>query len=165
MSLLARAIFGINGVLTKGFVTGGQADRPFSYGAALEYKDGVGANQASKIYAARITVGAAGNVDIDLSGTLENEMGDPVVFTAIKAGLIRPVSGPNPVVVGNAAVNPWVGPFGAAAHTISVPQGGELAFGRADAGGWPVGAGASDILRLANAAGGPIDVDVVLVGI
>ena len=165
MGLLARVAIGISGNITKALSTGGQAERQFWYGTALEFKDGAGANQANKLYAARLTIAAASQQDIDLSGTLENELGDAVVFTAIKAILVRPISGPNPVVVGNAAVNPWVGPFGAAAHTIAVPQGGEMAIGRVDAPGWPVGAGATDILRLANAAGGPVDCDIVIVGI
>lgn len=163
MGLLARVVMGINGALTKAVGIGGQIDRNFSYGAPLEYKDGVGANQASKIYAMRQTINASTNLDLDLSGTLVNELGDAVVFTAVKAILVRPISGPNPAVVAAAgAANPFVGPFGG---PVSVPQGGEMCIGRTDAGGWPVGAGASDILRISNAAGGAIDVDVVVVGI
>lgn len=155
----------INGLLAKGLAHGGQVTENFSLGTSLRYDDGAGAGQASKIFSSRRTIPASSVDDMDLSGSLENDLGDPVVLTAIKAVYVEHVSGGNPAVIGNAAANPWVGPFGAAAHTVSCPVGGVLCVGRTDAGGWPVGAGASDILRIANGAGSQLVVDVVIIGI
>ena len=165
MPLTARIAAGITGVITRVFSHGGASERKFSYGVPIEFADGVGSFAASKLYAARLTIGASSNTDIDLSGTLVDDLGQATVFTAVKHIFVRPVSGPNPVVVGGAATNPFVGPFGAGTHTVSVPQGGALSLTNPTAGGWAVVATTGDLLRLANGAGGPIDVDVAIVGI
>lgn len=155
----------VRGVLNKVAAHGGVVETPFSFGQSMQFEDGAGANQANKMFSSRRTINASSTDDIDLSGSLVNDLGDPVVFTAIKAIQIRHISGGNPAVVGAAAVNPFVGPFGAGTHTIAVPVGGVLMLARNDAGGWAVGAGASDILRISNGAGSTLVVDVVFVGI
>ncbi|HET9566214.1 MAG TPA: hypothetical protein VFP27_17360, partial [Mycobacterium sp.] len=90
--------------------------------------------------------------------------GDAVVFTAIKGIFIEHVSGVNPAVVGVGSA-PFLGPWGGTTPTFTVPVGGFLATGRVDAAGWPVTGTTADILRIANAAGGSLVVDVTLIGI
>jgi hypothetical protein len=165
MPLNTRVAIGMSGVSTKALTAGGSAERPFSFGVPIEFKDGSGANQANKIYSTKLTIGASANVDIDLAGTLENDFGDAVVFAAIKGIYVRPTAGANPAVVGGAAATQFVGPFGAGTHTISVPQGGAFCIANPTAGGWTLTGGASDLLRIANGAGASIDVEVVIIGI
>jgi hypothetical protein len=164
MALTVTVSASIVGQLTKSLSTGTSADLPIAETKQLAFTDGSGAAMANKILTKRYTILTAANEDIDLAGSLTNDFGDAVVFTAIKAIMIEHVSGSNPAVVGNAGT-PFLGPMGAAAHTIAVPIGGFLCIGRADATGWPVTAATADLLRIANAAGTSLVVDVTIVGI
>jgi hypothetical protein len=165
MALKALVSAAIRGTLNKALSHGGSVEQPFTFGVGLQFEDGSGAGQASKMFSARRSINASSNDDIDLSGALVNDMGDPVVFTAIKAILVRHVSGGNAAVIGGAATNPFVGPFGAGTHTIAVPVGGEMLIANPTAGGWTVTAGTGDLLRIANGAGSTLVVDVTIIGI
>ena len=164
MALKALVSASISGVLTKAPTHGVAIEQKFAFGVGLQFEDGSGAGQASKIFASRRSINASANDDIDLSGALVNDLGDPVVLTAVKAILIRHVSGGNPAVVGVGSA-PFLGPLGGTTPTISVPVGGEFMIVNPSAGGWPVTATTADILRIANGAGSTLVVDVVVVGI
>jgi hypothetical protein len=110
---------------------------------------GVGATQADKVFS-ESAKSIAGNYDVDLSGVLLDVFGAAILFARIKAIAIfvDPTSVSN-VVLGAGAANQFVGPFGAAAHTISTRPGGATVLFAPDATGWPVTAATADILRLA----------------
>lgn len=166
MSITATTTAMVTGSQTRAVTMGGSAQRDFSFGGQNSWADGSGANQVNKMFAARYTIGASATESIDLAGSLEDDLGQAVVFTAIKAILIKHVSGVNSVIVGNGGVNSFLGPFGGAAHTVTVPPNGRLLLERTDAAGWTVTAATGDILALTNsAAGTSVVVDVVLLGI
>jgi len=164
MGLKALVSASISGVLSKGMTHGGSIEQKFAFGIGLQFEDGTGAGQASKIFASRRSIGASATDDIDLAGALVNDLGDAVVLSAVKALLVRHVSGGNAAVIG-LGTNPFLGPLGGTTPTFTVPVGGEMMVVNPSAGGWTVGAGASDILRIANGAGSTLVVDVVVVGI
>lgn len=127
---------------------------------------GTGIGQANAAYVDDFSIAASGALDIDLSGALEDALGNALVFTAIKEILIITAAGNvNNVVVGGHPTAAFVGPFGAAAHTAAVPPGERFSASNYSAAGWPVTAGSADILRLANsAAGSAVDGTIVIVG-
>lgn len=164
MALRAKLTAAISGVLSKLQTHGQTSEEPFNFFAALDLLSGVGNGQADLIYSRRHTIAGGANLDLDLSGALENDLGDPVVFAKVKGFMAIHRAGASPLVIGNAAATPFVGWFGGAVHTEELPVGGFVARGRSDLAAWAVGAGASDLLRLANGGGGPVDVDIVIVG-
>lgn len=127
---------------------------------------GVGANQADRIYSSSITLGASATSDLDLSGVLLDIFGAAILFARIKAIIcIADAGNTNNVVLGGAAANQFVGPFGAAAHTIAVKPGGFLCNVAPDAAGWVVTAGTADIFRVGNSgAGTSVLFDLILLG-
>ena len=136
----------------------------FSRGFSLD--DGTGAGQADKIWSDTRTLTASANEDLDLAGVLTDAFGAVITFVKVKGIFVAAAAGnTNNVVVGAAAATQFVGPFGAATHTVAVAPGGFFAICRSDATGWAVGAGASDFLRIANSAGGTsVTYDIVLLG-
>lgn len=131
----------------------GQASADLGAGVALKLASGFAAGQADRIWADERTLAASASEDIDLAGVLADVFGAGLSFAKVKAILVV-AAGANPgdVIVGGAASNGFVGPFGAAAHTVAVKPGG--AFLAADAtAGWAVTAGTGDLLKVANASG------------
>lgn len=127
--------------------------------------DGTAADQANNAYAATFNISASGTSDLDLAGGLTNAFGSTLTFTAIKAIYIEADStNSNDVIVGGDASG-FVGPFGAATHTVSVAPGGCLMLVNPSAAGWAVTAGTGDILQLANSgAGSAVTGTIVIIG-
>jgi hypothetical protein len=132
----------------------------------VKLEDGSGLNRASLAFADRRILAAGASENLDLSGGLFDVFGVVLNFTKIKAILLIPVeANTNDVILGGAAANAFVGPFGAADDTFSTPPGGVFHVVNPTAAGWPVTAGTGDILKVANAAGGtPVTYDIVIVG-
>lgn len=125
--------------------------------------NGTGANQASNHWHDQRTT--SGNDDLDLAGSLVNGLGQTLTFTKIKALIIKAAAANgNDVVVGNAAANGFITPFGAAAHTVKVKPGGILILIAPDVNGYAVTAATADTLRVAS-GGGSVTYDIVLVGV
>lgn len=144
-------------------LSSGTVDRKLT--ALLNYLDGSGAGQASKIYGDSNSVVQSVNTDLDLSGTLAGAFGT-VVFNALK-GLFIKAGDANPgnLTLGNGAA-PFVGWFGAGTHTLSIAPGGVVALAEGSAGGRVVTATTADILRIASAAtAGTYTYDVIVWGI
>lgn len=131
---------------------------------------GTGSDQVDKVFSETRTIAASGNFDYDLAGTLLDAYGS--VCTFVKVKLIAIFADPgntNNVVLGNAAATQFLGPLGAAAHTVHTRPGGIsvlFAPGTAlDSTLWPVGAGATDLLRVTNSAAGTgVTYDIVIAG-
>jgi hypothetical protein len=145
------------------------AQDPISHAVSIEYASGTGAGQADKVFADTRTLAASANEDLDLAaGALTDAFGTTLTFAKVKAVYVSTAAGnTNNVVVGGAATNTWVGPFGAATHTMAVRPGGvlELATGETDTNGYAVTAGTGDQLRVANSGGTtPVTYTIVIVG-
>lgn len=134
--------------------------------ARVDFTTGAGARQANLVFADRRTLAASATEDLDLDGGLTDPFGGALVFKRIKAILIQAAAAnTNDVIVGGAASNGFVGPFGAAAHTMAVKPGGMLMIAAPTAAGWPVTASTADLLKVANSGGGTgVTYDVILVG-
>lgn len=134
---------------------------------SIALADGTAANQANQLFSDTRTLSANASEDLDLAGVLTNAFGATITFTKIKAVIITAAAGNNNnVIVGNAASNGWVGPFGAATHTVSIRPGGIFAIGCADNTAYAVTAGTGDLLKIANSAGGSsVSYDIVVIGI
>jgi len=132
----------------------------------VAFANGSGLNQADRLYSNHFTIAASGTQDLDLAGSLTDIFGAVITMVRVKAIIIiAAAANVNNVVVGNAASNQFVGPFGAAAHTVAVKPGGILAMIAPDATGWPVTAGTGDILHLANSSSGSgVDFDIAIIG-
>jgi hypothetical protein len=121
----------------------------------LDYEDGTGAGQANALFTDTRTLTASATENIDLAGSLEDALGNAVAFTAVKAIRIRAsAANTNSVIVGGAASNAFLGPFGDATDTVAVKPGGVFVIGDGSATGWAVTAGTGDILKVANSAAG-----------
>lgn len=128
---------------------------PLSFQQGYSLANGTGANQADLLWTDRRTINASSNDDLDLAGTFTDVFGQAVVFVRVKAILIVADSGnTNNVVIGNAAATQFLGPFGAAAHTLAVKPGDSFFASALGAIGWPVAAGSADLLRIANSGAG-----------
>lgn len=143
-------------------------ERAIAYTTGIDrvLANGTSAGQANQQFTRRYTISASSNVDIDLAGALVNDFGDTLTFARIDAIIVQPAAtNTNNVVVGGAASNQFVGPFGAATHTIAVRPGGAFAIMDGVGAGWTVTAGTGDLLRLANSgAGTSVTVDITIIG-
>jgi hypothetical protein len=119
----------------------------------VDFAEGAGAKQASKVwYSTKITVTNAGQ-NLDLSN-LTDEFGVVQTFTNIKgiAFINRSIDPGKNITIGNAPTDTFVGPFGAAAHTLTVGPEGQTLLMNPNA-GWAV-TGTTDQLRLVGVTGG-----------
>lgn len=141
-----------------------QAPHAKSFGA--NWASGVLAGQADLVWSSTNTLTASSNVDLDLAGILTAPLGGTLTFARLKAILVSADAGnTNNVVVGGAASAQFVGPFGAAAHTVAVQPGGMYCVVAPGATAWPVTATTADLLRIANGgAGTPVTYDIMIIG-
>lgn len=127
---------------------------------------GVGLNQADRVFSETRTIAASGTFDLDLAGVLLDIFGSVITFARIKGIIVLPlVANTNNVVLGNHATAAFVGPFGAATHTLAVKPGGILALIMPDATGWAVTPTTADMLKFTNGgAGTGVTYDLIVIG-
>ncbi|MCL4822566.1 MAG: hypothetical protein KJ067_25870, partial [Vicinamibacteria bacterium] len=102
----------------------------------------------------RRTLAASANEDLDLAGSLVDAFGAVVSFAKVRALRIKAApENTNNVVVKPGAANGFLGPFGAAAHTLTLPPGGEVLL-VAPVAGWTVTPATGDLLNVANSGAG-----------
>lgn len=120
--------------------------------------------KADRLFTDTRTLAASAGEDLDLAGVLANPLGATFTATEIVAIVVEAAAGnTNNVVVGNAASNTFVGPFGAATHTLAVRPGQYLAL--IDNEGWTVTAGTGDLLRITNGSSGtPVTYTITIIG-
>jgi len=121
----------------------------------IAFIDGTGVGAADLLYVtnplALPSLAASAFVDLDLSGLTDDAIGDDIVMAKVKvlAVYADPLN-QHDLTIGGAALNTFVGPFGAATHQQSVRAGGlYLAVTPGD--GWLVTPGTGDLFRIANA--------------
>jgi hypothetical protein len=164
MALTSRITAQIDATET-GTLDLGSKTAKISAAIALALANGTGNDQADVIWSDERTIAASANDDLDLAGSLVGAFGNTLTFAKIKAILvIADDANTNNVVIGAAASAQFVGPFGAATHTIAVRPGGVFLIAIPDT-GWTVTATSADLLRIANSAGGtPVTYKLVIVG-
>lgn len=121
-------------------------------------------NDANVLYRATRQIAASGNENLDLAGVLTNALGAVVAAAEVVAILVEAdEDNANNVVFGPAAAAGFLGPFGDASDRLSVRPGDfQVLTCRT---GWAVGAGASDVLNVANSgAGTPVDYTITIIG-
>ena len=133
---------------------------------SIELADGSGAGQAANIFSDQRTLAASATENLDLNGALLNAFGQVISFTKIKAlAIFAAEANVNDVVVGGAAANGFIAPFGAATHTVSIKPGGALVLVAPNAVGYAVVAATADLLKILNSgAGTPVTYDIVIIG-
>jgi hypothetical protein len=132
----------------------------------IAYTNGVGANQCNQLYSAVRTLAAGASEDIDLAASLTNLLGDLLItFARIKGFRILLMgtgdtaadgtvgTACSSIVLGAAAANPWLGPLGGTAPTLTIQNGMFLEWATPSAAGFPVVAATGDILKVLNGDG------------
>ncbi len=169
MALISAVSLTVGATQTVVTDLGGPAAYPLSKNYAVSLTSGTAAGQADLIYQDTNTLAASATLDVDLAGALSGVFGSTLTFVRIKGLIVAAAAGnTNNVVVGAAAANQFVGPFGAATHTLAVRPGEFkvlVACGATDATGYLVTAGTGDLLRIANGgAGTSITYDLIVIG-
>jgi hypothetical protein len=136
------------------------------FSKSLDFANGVLAKQADVSHVQEYTILSGAFVDIDLNGSLTNAVG--VAVNAVKVAAIvitSKATNTTDVTVGGAATNAFVGPFGAATHTIKVAPDGFLAVSAPGLSGvGTVTPATADLLRITNAAGASAVITVAILG-
>lgn len=164
MALTVRALVQFAASLTSPQdLSSGSSETPFA--RQYSFTNGTGAGQANRVWADERTLAASATEDLDLSGTLVDAFGATITLQKVK-GLIVAASAANTnnVVIGGASATQWVGPFGAATHTLAIKPGGLVALFAPDAAGYPV-TSSTDLLKVANSGSGTgVTYQIVVVG-
>lgn len=145
------------------------AQLPFNYEARYDLSDGTGANQGKTIWSDERTLAASASENMDFSGGLTDAFGNSIVFTKLKALIIKADSGnTNDLKVGGAAANPIVGgPFGVdGSQVVAIKPGDSMTlFSASAAGCLAIAAGTADILKVLNGGSGTgVTYEIVAVG-
>lgn len=127
---------------------------------------GTASGQADVVWSDTRTIAASGTDDLDLAGVLVGAFGTVTTFVRVKAILVvADAANTNNVVVGAAAATQFVGPFGAATHTVALQPGNAFFISATGATAWPVSAGSTDLFRIANSgAGTSVTYSIIIVG-
>lgn len=134
---------------------------------SLTFTDGTGADQCDMVFADTRTIAASGSESLDLAGGLTDAFGATMTFAEIVAIYVKAAAAnTNDVVVGGAASNAYVGPFGDATDKVKVKPGGVLLIAGPNAAGLgAVTASTGDILQVANSGGSTgVTYDIIIVG-
>lgn len=144
----------------------GSAGYSFALTKAIALSTGTGADQADLVWTDTRTIAASGTDDLDLAGSLTGMLGGTLTFARIRAIYVAAATAnTNNVLIGAAASNQFVGPFGASTHTLAVKPGGVALLANRDTTGWAVTAATADLLRIANSGSGTgVTYDIAIIG-
>lgn len=119
----------------------------------FDFTSGTTMGKADRVFSDTRTLAASASENLDLAGGLTDAFGAALTFAKVVAIHIKSDDANTAdIVVGGAATNAFVGPFGASTHTIAVKPGGALTF-VAPQGGWTVTAATGDLLKVLNGSG------------
>jgi hypothetical protein len=135
----------------------------WKFGADLT--NGTGANQASKMYVAKRTLAGGANETLDLAGSLTDQFGSTITFTAVKGLKISLLTDTtaSSILVGNTGANGWLGLFNATTDAVKIRNGYSFAVFGTDAAGMAVTAGTGDLLKVLNQDGANVATYTILV--
>jgi len=138
---------------------------PVNYSATTSLGNGTASSLADLLFTDQRTIAASGTEDLDLAGGLTDAFGTTLTFVNVKAIMIKADPGnTNNVTVKPATTNGFLGPFNAAADTLSIPPAGAVLL-QAPVSGWPVTADTADLLTIANSSSGTgVTYDIIIVG-
>lgn len=155
----------IAALLTSALDLGG-ANYPLAYKVNYPLTDGLGANQAREMFTDNRALAASASESLDLSGVLLDAFGTAILFTKIKALIIKAdPTNVNDVVVGGAGANACFSFFNASTDKVRVKPGGMMCLVAPDVNGYAVTAATADILQVANGgAGTGILYDIIVIG-
>ena len=166
MTLSTKLAVGLAAELTSALDLASTESR-IDKGWQLNLATGTAANQADVLWHDERTLTASATEDLDLAGSLTGLLGGTVTFAKVKLLLVHALAAnTNDVVIGAAATNAYVGPFGAATHTIKVPPGGiHVSYAPGTAGLGAVTTSTADLLKVANGGGStPVTYQIFIVG-
>lgn len=120
--------------------------------------------KADILFADTRTLAASANETLDLAGVLLNAFGQTLTAAEIVAIFVRAAAGnTNNVLVGPAASNGFLGPWGAATDRTKVTPGDWHLL--TCQGGWPVTATTADLIFAGNSGSGTaVTYDIVILG-
>lgn len=164
MALTSRVSLELTALLTGAADFGAPSSAP-RFARQIDFASGSGAGQADMMWTDRRTIAASGSEDLDLSGTLMDALGATVDLARVKVLYVAAsASNTNDVVLGNASATAWAALLGATG-TVTVKPGGVLLVAAPDATAYPVAAGSTDLLKVANSgAGTPVTYDIAVIG-
>lgn len=140
----------------------GTPSQTISLSNSLKFNPGVANTaQADLMFADQRTLADGASETLDLAGSLTSAFGATITFAEVTALYVEN-AGTTAITIGNAATNTWVGPFGAATHTITIEPG--EAVNLTSRNGWAVTAGTADLLKVLNAAGAAGTYNIVIIG-
>src|SRR5579871_1908331 len=148
----------VNGAIILKFIANilqavgvGNGQLAINYPLEFDFSDGSGANKVHQCWSSSArSIAASGNEALDLSGSLSDAFGNSIALTKVKAILIKASAlNVNDVVVGGAASNGFVSPFGDPTDKVNVKPGGLLLLVAPDANGYSVTAATADQLKVA----------------
>ena len=139
---------------------------PLNFSSNWDITSGVGANQADEVWFDTRTLTTGANEDLDFSGTtLQNAFGVNIAFVKVNGIFVLALStNTTNLTVGNAAATQFLAGFGGATHTWILKPGDWIAVATPAAAGWAVGAGATDLFRITNAAGASASYKIAVIG-
>lgn len=154
MSVTADLTFNLDAKLAAADVGAGVRSLRADINRVVQFTPGnAAAGKADLLYTATRTLSASSSEDLDLAGVLANGFGATITATEVVALIVEAASGnTNNVVIGGAASNAFLGPFGAAEHTLAIKPGQYIAL--TDVQVWAVTAGTGDLLKVANSSSG-----------
>lgn len=133
--------------------------------AEISLTSGTGTDAVDMEYLAQLTLAASANANYDLVGSLIDAFGGTATFAKVKGIYVfASAANTNSVIFKPAATNGFLGPFGAAAHQITIPPGGSMHL-TAPRAGWTVTTGTGDLINIANSgAGSAVTFDLHIIG-
>lgn len=173
MALETRIELGVLATLTKAADLGGIPKDLLDFSKRIMLRTGTGAGQADKLWYDERTLAASATEDLDFAGVLTDTFGVTFTLARVKALII--VAAPkdpsatqntNNVVVGGASATQWAALLGTTG-TVTLRPGALLvaAAGEADATGYAVAAGSTDLFKVANSAGSTsVTYQIIVIG-
>ena len=154
---------GVEGAVGVATALGGGATQSVSAKHVLPLTTGTSAGQANIVFTSTRTLAASANETLDLICSLTDAFGQTVNAVKIVALYVRAAAAnTNQVVVGGAASNGFVAPFGSATDAVKLPPGASLNL--INDAGWTAVAGTGDLLKIANGGSGtPVTYDIAIV--
>lgn len=163
-TLAARLTVGASGTYSSA-VDLATADQALKYAKNIDLTNGVGLNQADKLFTDTRTVAASTTEDLDVAaGALTDAFGTAFTLAKMKALIVCAASGNTNNVVLGGDINSV--PFlSTAATTVSIKPGGCFQLVDPSLAAIAVTGGTGDIIQVANGgAGTSVTYDIVIVG-
>lgn len=124
-----------------------------AFSARTTIATGTSNSQNDIVWSDQRTITASSSETLDLSGGLTGAFGAVTFVEVASISVYADSANTNNVIIGAAASNQFVGPFGAGTHTIALAPGAMIAL-KAPAAGWAVANGSTDNLKIANSGAG-----------